>query len=176
MAQKQFNYLFAAAAAAALLLLATQSPLQAEARKFVGINQFCRTASYRRHCTQMVNGATTLEAASANAMNSTLVLAKRIRDLVPLLKPALAHLDPQSASDAMKTCNDDFDGIVEDVEVSLEAMRANDVGTVTAHLSAALRSDCEQAMKEVGADFPLKKYAGILTRSVDNCLAVIMQV
>ncbi|KAI3452697.1 hypothetical protein Pfo_009361 [Paulownia fortunei] len=173
MAPKKFNYLFVAAATL-LLLGAAQSHL-AEASKFVGVNPFCRTASYRRICTQMVKGAVNWHDASVNAMKTTLELAKRIKDLVPLVKPAIDHLEPKSRDSIMKTCNEDFDGIVDDIEVSLQALEADDIGTVRSHLSGALTSDCADALKEFGADFPLSKFAGHLTRNVDNCLAVVMQ-
>ncbi|KAL6577899.1 hypothetical protein OROMI_010227 [Orobanche minor] len=173
MAPNKFNYLYLATAAL-LLLGAARSP-QAEARKFLGVNPFCRTASYRRICNQMVNGASSWRDASANAMISTRELAKRVRGLVPLLKPAIEHLEPITRDAIMATCVDNFDGIVDDLEVSLQALQANDLGTARSHLSGALRSDCKDAMKEFGADFPLNKYSRHLTIKVDNCLAVLMQ-
>ncbi|GFP97481.1 hypothetical protein PHJA_001892200 [Phtheirospermum japonicum] len=173
MAANKLRYLYLATAAL-VLLGAAQSP-QAEARKFIGVNPFCRTATYRRICTQMVNGASSWRDASANAMISARELATRVRDLVPLLKPAVAHLEPITQESIIKTCNDDFEGIVDDLEVSLQALQAGDIGTVRSHLSGALRSDCKDAMKEFGADFPLTKYASHLTIKVDNCLAVVMQ-
>ncbi|KAL7149141.1 hypothetical protein ABFS83_05G019600 [Erythranthe nasuta] len=174
MAPKKFNYLFAAAAAL-ILLGAAWIPLQAEARRFVGVNRFCHTASYRRICTQMVNGASDWRDASNNAMLATLDLARRLKDLVPILKPALSHLDPATVEEIMKTCDNDFYNVVDDLEVSLQAFKTNDIGAVAAHLSAALRTDCQEAMKAAGPEFPLNKYAGHLTRRVDNCLAVILQ-
>lgn len=171
--RKFMNYLFMATAAL-LLLGAVQSP-PAEARKFIGVNPFCRTASYRRLCTQMVNGAANWHDASVNAMKSTLELAKRIKNLVPLVKPAIAHLAPISRDSIMETCVENFDDIVDDIEVSLQALEADDIGTVRSHLSAAFTTDCEDALKEFGADFPLSKFARHLTREVDNCLAVLMQ-
>ncbi|KAL3636369.1 hypothetical protein CASFOL_020916 [Castilleja foliolosa] len=173
MGANKLRYLYLATAAI-ILLGAAQIP-QAEARSFIGVNPFCRTANYRLICTKMVNGASSLRDATANAMISAHVLATRVRGLVPLLKPAVAHLQPISQESIIATCTEDFDAIVDDLEVSLQALQAGDIGTARSHLSGALRSDCKDAMKQFGVDFPLNKYATHLKIQVDNCLAVMMQ-
>lgn len=176
MAPNKFNGLYLAAVALVLLIGAAQSP-RAAARSFINVNPFCRTANYRRVCNQMVRGATTWSEASANAMDSTRELATRLKGLVPLLKPSIAHLKPITQDSIMKTCVENFDGIVDDMEVSLQAVQAGDMGTARSHLSAAFRTDCKDAMKESGAPFPvnLNKYSKHLNIHVDNCFAVLLQ-
>ncbi|KAL3644505.1 hypothetical protein CASFOL_009685 [Castilleja foliolosa] len=137
MGANKLKYLFLATAT--LILLGSALTPQAEARIFIGFNPFCRTATYRRICTQMVNGASSFTDASANAMISAHELATRVRGLVPLLKPAVAHLEPKTQESIIATCTEDFDGIVDDLEVSLQAMKAGDIGTARSHLSLSQR-------------------------------------
>ncbi|KAG6396487.1 hypothetical protein SASPL_142638 [Salvia splendens] len=161
------------AAAALLLVLGSQ----AEARKFVGVNPFCRTASYRRVCTQMVSGAVNQRDASVNAIKATIALADRLKSIVPTIEPGMAHLAPVSRDSIMKVCVSNFDNIVDNLGVGLRAVEEGDVSTATSYLSASTASDCVDAMLEfgIGADFPLSKYSAHLTHRVDNCLAVILQ-
>ncbi|KAL1539340.1 hypothetical protein AAHA92_27969 [Salvia divinorum] len=167
-----YNKIFIAAAALLLLLGS-----QAEARKFVGVNPFCRTASYRRICTQMVSGAVNQHDASVNAIKSTIALAARLKVMVPTIEPAMQHLAPVSRDSIKKTCVSNFDSIVENLDVGLRAFQDGDVSTTTSYLSAAAVGDCVDAMQEfgIGADLPLSKYSARLTQRVDNCLAVILQ-
>ncbi|XP_073131258.1 uncharacterized protein [Henckelia pumila] len=169
----QIKHLFLAAAA--LLLCVTQTP-SAEARRLFEVNAFCRTSSHPQLCTKMVNGAKNWHDASANAMKSTLAVAKRLQSMAPLLKPAVAGLQKISRDSIMDTCIEDFDSIVSDLEVSIKALDENDKGTLLVHLSAAYNSDCEDALNEFGADFPMSKIAGYLAKEVDNCLAVVQQI
>ncbi|GER51539.1 plant invertase/pectin methylesterase inhibitor [Striga asiatica] len=172
MAPNKFNYLYLTTT---LLLLVGPTQIPRTEARFAGVNPFCRTSNYRRICTRMVNGASTQTDASVNAMQSALDLARRVRALVPLLRPAVAGLSPATQESILATCAEDFEGIADDLAVSIEALAANDVGTARSHLSGALRSDCKDAMKEFGAEFPLNKFARHLSLQVDNCLAVLMQ-
>lgn len=163
-------------AAAALLLLGSA---QAEARKYVGVNPFCRTASYRRTCTQMVNGATNWQDAVVNAIKATRELAARLQAMVPVvIEPAIAKLEPASRDSVRETCAETYGSVVEDLDVGLSAFAAGDLGTAKTHLSAAIASECADALKEfgIGDEFVLTKYSNHLTRRVDNCLAVILQI
>ncbi|KAH6801953.1 hypothetical protein C2S51_033399 [Perilla frutescens var. frutescens] len=173
--RRLMNYIMVVTATL-LLLGAVQSP-QAEARKFAGVNPFCRTASYRRSCTQMVSGAANWHDASANAIKATIDLAKRLKGLVPTIEPAIAHLEPMSRDSIRESCADSFDNVVDDLQVSLQALEAGDIGTVKSYLSSSVAADCRDSLKEfgIGAEFPLNKYSDHLTQKVDNCLAVIMQ-
>ncbi|XP_075483552.1 uncharacterized protein LOC142523705 [Primulina tabacum] len=170
----QIKHLFLAGAAL-LLLCVTQTP-SAEARRLLEVNAFCRTSSHPQLCTKMVNGAKNWHDASANAMKAALTVAKRLQSMAPQLKPAVSNLLPVSRESIMSTCVEDFDTIVSDLEESIKALDENDKGTLLAHLSAAYNSDCEDALNEFGADFPLSKIAGYLAKEVDNCLAVVQQI
>ncbi|PIN21112.1 hypothetical protein CDL12_06195 [Handroanthus impetiginosus] len=174
MAPIKFNYLFLTSATL-LLLFAAQCP-SAEARKFIGVNPWCHTASYRRLCTRMVAGATTWQDASVNAMKSTLGLAKGLQGVVNLVKPAIASLSKTSQESIIATCIDDFEGIVDDLEKSLQSMKIQDIGTIRSRLSAALSGDCEEALSEFHIQSPISRYAKLLHKEVDNCLAVLLQI
>ncbi|KAL3835591.1 hypothetical protein ACJIZ3_010327 [Penstemon smallii] len=150
-------------ATALLLLAAAYGPTTADARAFIGVNPFCRTADYRRICTKMVNGATTL------------ALAQRVQAMVPLLKPVISHLEPQSQESIMSTCNEDFDSRIDDLQESLKALEINDIGTVRTRLSAAFSSDCMEELSQFGVECPFFKIVEFLQKEVDNCLAVVQQ-
>ncbi|KAL3819261.1 hypothetical protein ACJIZ3_005166 [Penstemon smallii] len=172
MGPKKFSSLFVSATAL-LLLVATHYPA-AEAR-FEGVNSWCRTADYRLLCTSMVAGAATQQDASVNAMKTTLDLVRRVQTFVPRLKPAISHLEPQSQESIMETCNEDFEGKIDDIETSIKAMQSKDIGTVSTRLSAAYHSDCVDALAEFGVDCPFSKFVQTLQRQVSNCLAVVQQ-
>ena len=169
----RFNYLFAVASLL-ILLVAAQSHT-AEARKYIGVNQWCTTAFHRRLCTRMVNGAVTKDEATLNALKTTLEYAKRLQGMIDLVKPAVANLAPKTQETIISTCTEDFAGNVDDIEQSIAALQANDIGTILAHLSASLQSDCETALAEYRILSPIAKYAKLMHKEVDNCLAVLMQ-
>ncbi|KZV52687.1 hypothetical protein F511_21067 [Dorcoceras hygrometricum] len=159
-----------------LFLMASGSP-PAAARRFIGVNPWCRTASHKRLCTQMAKGATTWHGASANAMIATLELAKRIQSMSDrLIRPAIAFLEPQSRESISASCAEDFELAISDLEDSIKALEANDMGTLTVHLSAAYSTDCSDALAEFGVDDPLAKVSGHYLKMVDNCLAVVRQI
>ncbi|KAG8383199.1 hypothetical protein BUALT_Bualt05G0159700 [Buddleja alternifolia] len=168
MAEFKFNYLFLATAAV-VLIAASNSPFAA-ARSYIGVNQFCRTSDYRRICTKMVKNATTWQEASLNAVTATLELAKRIQAVAPLMKPVLDEK-------LMKTCQDQIDSQVEDIETSFNALKRNDTASIHTRLGAALSNEsCQDTVKESGVEFPLAKAFGYLSRHVDNSLAVVLQI
>ena len=173
--RKLTHYIFVAAAA--LLLLGAAQPPQAAARKFTGVNPFCRTASYRRVCTQMVGGAANQHDATVNAIKYVKEMAQRLRSLVPSIEPAIAHLHPNSQESIRLSCVDNFDGAVYDFDTALESLEAGDIYTVKSYLSAAASQECADAMKEfgIGDDYVLTKYSAHLTQQIDNCLAVLLQ-
>ncbi|KAI3467560.1 hypothetical protein Pfo_024223 [Paulownia fortunei] len=173
MVPEKLNSLFLAVAAL-LLLFAGQIP-PVEARKFIGVNPWCRTAYHRRLCTRMVKGAANWHDASVNSLRTTLELAKRLQGMVQLVKPAIADLEQKSQESIMATCIEDFDGTIDDLEKSLGSLEVRDIGTARSRLSAALSSECDQALAEFGIQSPLGRYAKVLYKEVDNCLAVILQ-
>ncbi|KAL8519119.1 hypothetical protein ACS0TY_010165 [Phlomoides rotata] len=171
----RFNYLFPVASLLLLLLLvAAQSPL-AEARKYIGVNQWCTTAYHRRLCTRMVNGAVTKDDATMNALKTTLEYAKRVQGMIGLVKPAIAALDPKTQESIMSTCTSDFSNRIDDLETSIGAMPSHDIGTILAHLSASLHNECDDALAEIRLTSPIAKYTKLLHKEVDNCLAILMQ-
>lgn len=169
------------AAAFAMLLIIAATSQSTEARKFIGVNKFCRTSSYRMLCTRMVRGATTQDDATMNAIKSALVLAKKIKDLVPPKNNSAAlhgkpAKDPEVQRESvLDICRDQTESVVDDLETSMEAFKANDIGTVRSHLSGGFRTDCQDTMEEIGVKFPFSKYLGLMERNIDNCLAVLMQ-
>ncbi|XP_073280647.1 uncharacterized protein [Primulina huaijiensis] len=170
----KFNSLFLCMACV-LFLIAAQSP-SAAARRFIGVNPWCRTASHKRLCTQMAKGATTWHDASANSMKTTLELAKRIQFMSHLIKPAISFLEPQSRESILASCAEDFDITISDLEESIKALEVNDMGTLKVHLSAAYSTDCSDALAEFGVEDPLAKVSGHYLKMVDNCLAVVQQI
>ncbi|KAL2455210.1 Plant invertase/pectin methylesterase inhibitor superfamily protein [Abeliophyllum distichum] len=174
MAPKKFNYfsLFFLTLVALLLAQSTTT----EARKFIGVNPFCTTASHKKLCTKMVNGATNMHDATQNAIQATLGLAKKIQSMSRLIEPAIANLEPVSQESIRSTCKESFENTIDDLETSLQALKDNDQGTLLTHLSAATSSDCDDALTEFGVDNPLSKVSGILAKEVDNCLAVVQQI
>ncbi|XP_051144180.1 uncharacterized protein LOC127260492 [Andrographis paniculata] len=161
------------------LIVAAMGFQAAEGRSYEGVNPFCRTASYRKLCTDMVKGAGNWHEASANAMQSALELAKKLKGMAPQpqkLPETVPARDPAAQrNQVMEICKDNLDGVVDDLESSLEALRSDDVGTVRSHLSGALRTDCQDAMRESKMDFPFSRYLGTMKANIDNCLAVVMQ-
>lgn len=149
----------------------------AEARRFAGVNPFCRTASYRRICTQMVSGAANQHDAAVNAVKSTMTLAERLRALVPTIEPEIAHLPPLSRDSVRESCVQNFDSVVDNLGVSLRALEAGDIATAKTYLSASASAECADAINEfgIGSELLLTKYSAHLTQRVDNCLAVILQ-
>lgn len=123
----------------------------------------------------MVKNATNWHDASVNAIATTLHVAQRIQSLTPLLKPEITLLEPQTQESIMSTCQDDFDGIVDDLQTAIEAINSKDIGTVRTMLSAAYSSDCSDALKQFGVQCPFSKAIEILQKEVDNCLAVVQQ-
>ncbi|XP_073148474.1 uncharacterized protein [Henckelia pumila] len=171
----KFNSLFLCMACV-LFLMAAQSP-SAAARRFLGVNPWCRTSSHKRLCTQMAKGAATWHDASSNAMQATLELAKRIQSMSGvLIKPAIASLEPQSRQSVLASCAEDFDIMISDLEDSIKALEVNDMGTLTVHLSAAYSTDCSDALAEFGIEDPFAKVSGVYLKMVDNCLAVVQQI
>ncbi|KAK4423853.1 hypothetical protein Salat_1968200 [Sesamum alatum] len=170
MAPASFRYLFAAA----LLLLGAALGPFAEA-KFAGVNPFCIHATYRQTCTDMVKGATTLDSAMFNALQSALAEAKRVKAMIPTVLPAISQLSSKIKNEVVQTCTEDFDGTISDIEETIAALKAKDMGTAQSHLSAALRRDCRDAIHEFGLNSELSKYATQLTRTVDNAMAVVTQ-
>lgn len=170
MAQIRSSSLFLAT----VVLLFTAVAVEAQLR-FI-MNPLCRTSDYKRLCTRMVGRAGNLNQASANALQSTLNLARRARSKVYLLKPAIAHLEPQSQASIMSTCTDHFDNTVTDIEDSIQALRENEIGSLRAKLSAAYRSDCDDELQQFGVNSAkISRYIKLLRKEVDNCLAVVMQ-
>jgi len=174
MAPKKFNY-FSLFFLTLVALLITQSKTT-EARIFIGVNQFCTTASHKRLCTKMVNGATNMHDATQNAILATLDLAKKIQSVSHLIEPAIATLEPVSQRSVRSTCADNFENTIDDLETSLQALKDNDQGTLLTHLSASTSSDCDDSLKQFGVDNPLSKITGHLAKAVDNCLAVVQQI
>lgn len=171
-ARKSMNSILIAAATAALLLVA------ADARKFIGVNPFCRTASHRLSCTEMVNGATNHHDASVNAVKSTMALAEKLKSLVPTIEPAIAQLNPKAKSTIMESCAKRFDEAIDYLKMSIEAIDAGDVYTAKTYLSAAAADYCKDAVEEfdVGKELPLIRFSRMLNLKVDNCLAVVLQI
>lgn len=170
--ETRFNYLFAVASL--LLLMAAQSP-PAEARKYIGVNQWCTTAYHRRLCTRMVNGAVTQNEATMNALKTTLEYAKRLQGMIDMVKPSIANLEPKTQEYIMSTCTEDLAGNIDDLETSITSLQSNDIGSILSHLSASLSSDCVAALTEYRIQSPIAKYAKLLHKEVDNCMAVLMQ-
>ncbi|KAK4429803.1 hypothetical protein Salat_1281000 [Sesamum alatum] len=173
MAPRKLNYLFLAMAAL-LLLFAAESP-SVDAQTDIGVNPWCRTASAKRLCTRMVTGATNRRDASINALRSTLKHAKRLRGRIHLVRPAIAGLGKTSQDSIMASCNNNFDGTIDDLENSLRALEAEDIGPVKSRLRSAQRSECEVALSEFQVRSPLARYSKLLSKEVSNCLAVILQ-
>ncbi|KAL2233641.1 uncharacterized protein LOC105156773 [Sesamum indicum] len=171
MAPTSYSYLFAAVAAL-LLLGAAQGPF-AEAN--AGVNQFCVMATYKDLCSAMAKGASTLQTARANVLQTALDEARSLKGLVPKLMPAINQLPSKSKTEVLQTCTEDFDGTISDIEESIKALQVGDMGTAQTHLSAALRRDCRDAIQELGVNSPLTNYATELTRRVDSCMAVLTQ-
>jgi len=174
MAPKKFNYFSLFFVTLVALLIAQSTTI--EAIKFIGVNQFCTTASHKKLCTKMVNGASNMHDATQNAILATLGLAKRIQSMSHLIEPAIATLEPVSQESIRSTCKDNFENIIDDLETSLQALKDNDQGTLLTHLSASASSDCDDALEEFSVDNPLSKVTGHLAKEVDNCLAVVQQI
>lgn len=139
------------------------------------INKFCKTATSKRLCTRMVGGATNLHDASANAIKATLTLAKEIQSMSGAVIPAVKKLKGVTKDSILKTCHDSFENAVDDLNLSLQALDADDHGTVMIRLSAALPSDCGDALKEFGVSFPLQNIYKFYSRYLDSTLAVVTQ-
>nr|GMD24656.1 polygalacturonase At1g48100 [Ipomoea batatas] len=140
------------------------------------INPFCQTATSKRLCTRMVGGASTLHDASANAIKATLKLAKEIESMsVGAVIPAVAKLKGVTKDSILETCHDSFENAVDDLNISLQALDADDHMAVMTRLSAALPSDCGDALKEFGVSFPLQNIVKFYARYLDSALAVVSQ-
>ncbi|KAL2510261.1 uncharacterized protein Fot_33908 [Forsythia ovata] len=174
MAQKMFNYfslLFLAMACLPLLAQSTQ------AQQPGPVNEFCKTASHKELCTKMVNGAKNLHDASKNAMESTLIAAKKLQSMTKLIGPTLSAMRPITKDSILSTCQENFDNAVDDLETSLQSLENKDEGTLLTHLSAATASDCSDAFAEMGAKLPppLSSHVDYVFKLVSNCLAVVEQ-
>ncbi|CAI9779361.1 unnamed protein product [Fraxinus pennsylvanica] len=167
----KISLLFPAMTALLLLVQSTQSQ-QPEP-----VNEFCKTASHKELCTKMVNGSKTMHDASKNAMENTLVAAKKLQSISNLIPPALSSMRATTQESILATCQDNFDNTVYDLETSLESLEKKDQGTLLTYLSAATISDCTDAFEEMGADVPpaLSTEMDYVFKLVSNCLAVVQQ-
>ncbi|VFQ89955.1 unnamed protein product [Cuscuta campestris] len=140
------------------------------------VSQFCKTASSKRLCTRMVGGAANLHDATANSIRATLELAEKLRAMSgTVISAATTGLPADSKDSIVKTCDESFEDVVDDLKLSLEALKAKDNGTLMTRLSAALLSDCGDALDDFGVGYPLKTTIKLYARYLDNTLAVVTQ-
>lgn len=171
----KMHQLFPILCLAMVMLGLFASPTEA---KFKGINPFCRTSDFRRVCNVMVAGATNLHDATKNALQSAHRAGTVLQKTLPEIEQGLEGVDASTKDDTVSTCKDTFDAVVDNVKQALQYFEANDIASVNTYLSAATSvTDCQDAFKEVGAEFPPN--VAKLTKNVDmqisNCLAVTQQ-
>lgn len=125
----------------------------------------------------MVKGATSHHDAIKNAIESTMVVAKQLRGMVPTIEPAIANLQPIARESVMKVCVERYDGVIDLLNMSLEALEAGDIPMLNSDLSGIAADYCEEAMEEdnVGMDLPIHKYSQQLARDAWNILDVATQ-
>uniref|UniRef100_A0A5B7BSJ5 Pectinesterase inhibitor domain-containing protein n=1 Tax=Davidia involucrata TaxID=16924 RepID=A0A5B7BSJ5_DAVIN len=141
-----------------------------------GSSHFCKTADNKELCSAMVKGATTLDQATANAISSSLAVAKHVVSTLDTLKPAVASLLPVTRDSIISTCKSTFEDIVDELTGALKALKAKDKNSVLVKLSASTVTDCADSFDQFGATFPLAKIADNLKNHVFNCAAVANQI
>lgn len=142
----------------------------------VGINQFCKTATHKRLCTKMVNGATNLHDASVNAIKVAIYVANKIKTLTPAVVQATSDFDANLKTQLVDLCGESFSDTIEDLTLSLELLNQGDLGGVGTRLSAAFDSECIDSLKEQGVTVPsLLKINANFEKIMDNTLAVVFQ-
>ncbi|KAL1804469.1 hypothetical protein DCAR_0936114 [Daucus carota subsp. sativus] len=141
------------------------------------VNEFCHTADHKDFCTKMVRGATTLQDATRNVVESTLDIAIELQKMYPLLEPAVKDLPPKTKKSVLDTCRQNFETTVDDLKDCLGFVEKNDKGSLNVHLSAATSSDCSDAF-EGSAEMPkpIKDKLDLMYQAADNCLAVSEQI
>lgn len=137
--------------------------------------KYCHTAEDKQLCAQMVAGAQTLRDASEKAIKATMDYAKKIEGESGAIIPSVRTLPPETRKSIVATCKESFENAVDDLQLSLQALMAHDQGTLMTRLSAALESDCEDAVNEFGANFPLQKDMKRYNAELDSALAVVTQ-
>ncbi|XP_057495914.1 uncharacterized protein LOC130780913 [Actinidia eriantha] len=167
-----FSLLFVAAVVVGLFFAGG-----AEAR-FKGINPWCLTADYRFLCTKMVKGATTQEAAIANAILATLDATTLMAPKLEVLMQAVTHLPEVSKEPVISTCRESYDKAVENLNEALNFMKVNDDHSMLDRIDTADSSisDCVAAVKEMGGNMgSLAKTSRFLYRYISNAMAVATQ-
>nr|GMD15058.1 pectinesterase inhibitor-like [Ipomoea batatas] len=163
------NLMIFAVAAAAVIYTAAGS------RKVYDASKYCQTADDKKLCEQMVAGAQNLHDASEKAILATKQYAKKIEGESTAVDSAVKDLPPKTKKSIVDTCKESYKRAVSDLDRSLKALLDNDKGTLMTHLSAALDSDCEDAVNEFGVKFPLQHDMKRYDAELDNALAVVTQ-
>ncbi|KAL6969423.1 hypothetical protein U1Q18_029135 [Sarracenia purpurea var. burkii] len=149
--------------------------------RFKGISPWCRTSDYKLLCTKMVNGATTKDAAIANAINSTLGVTLRTTPLLNGLAAVLSDLPNVTRDSVVTTCKDNYGTAVDNLGQALGLLNTGDQSTIVDRIQTAetLFSECTDAIKQMdptAANSTLARTGNILFKFSSNCLAVATQV
>ncbi|CAA3002114.1 pectinesterase inhibitor-like [Olea europaea subsp. europaea] len=136
------------------------------------VYEFYKTTSHKELCTEMLNGSKNMHDASKNAMENTLVGAKKLQSMSNLIPPALSTMRATTQESILTTCQDNLDNTVNDLEVGLESFEKKDQRTLLMHLSAATISDCTDVFTKMSADAlpALSTEMDYVFKLVSNCV------
>ncbi|KAA8529607.1 hypothetical protein F0562_034293 [Nyssa sinensis] len=115
---------------------------------------FCSTADDKAVCNVMVKGATSVDKATANAIGSTLDVAKHVVSKLNTLNSAVADLSPVTRDAIITTCKSNFEDIVDELTGALQDLKVKDKDSLLVKLSASTVSDCVDSFEQF--DFTLR--------------------
>ncbi|CAI9775373.1 unnamed protein product [Fraxinus pennsylvanica] len=104
-----------------------------------------------------------------------LSVAKELQSKNELIAPTVANLSPTAKKSLQGTCKDSFQTVIDMLQEGQVALAAGDIATLQTKLSAALDTECDDELSNLGATFPLANLSKHLTNKVSVCLAITTQ-